>query len=100
MFTQQTFIQDKSPSLLPYCFPKYVDPFMGYSLVRAKGPVKLTEAMSHAMQGHPRQTRHREEFGQNVVCWRRGWQTTAVFLLQEPHDYEQYGKAKRHNTRR
>ena len=52
------------------------------------------------MQGHPRQTRHREEFGQNVVCWRRGWQTTAVFLLQEPHDYEQYGKAKRHNTRR
>ena len=62
MFTQQTFIQDKSPSLLPYCFPKYVDPFMGYSLVRAKGPVKLTEAMSHAMQGHPRQMNHSEEF--------------------------------------
>ena len=39
IFTQQPFIQDKSPSLLPYCSPKYVDPFMGYSLVMAKGLV-------------------------------------------------------------
>ena len=39
MFAQKTFIQDKSPSLLPYCSPKYVDPFMGHSLVTAKGLV-------------------------------------------------------------
>ena len=35
---------------------------------------------------------------QNVVHWRREWQTTSVFLPWEPH--EQYEKAKRHNTER
>ena len=34
-----------------------------------------------------------EEFGQNVVPWRREWQTTAGFLLQEPHEHEQYEKS-------
>ena len=33
------------------------------------------------------------EFWQNVVHWRREWQTTSVFLPWEPH--EQYAKAKR-----
>ena len=36
---------------------------------------------------------HSGEFWQNVVPWRREWQTTPVFLPQEPH--EQYEKAKR-----
>ena len=35
---------------------------------------------------------------QNVVHWRREWQTTSVFLPWEPH--EQYEKAKRYNTER
>ena len=43
------------------------------------------------MQGHPSWTGHNEEFWQNVVRWRRKWQTTLVLLLQEPH--EQYEKA-------
>ena len=42
---------------------------------------------------NPRQTGHVEEFWQNVVHWRRQWQTTSVFLPWEPH--EQYQKAKR-----
>ena len=50
--------------------------------------------MSHAMQGHPRQTGHSEEFWQNVIHWRRVWQTTPVCLPQEPH--ELYEKAKRY----
>ena len=35
---------------------------------------------------------------QNVVHWRREWQTTAVFLPLEPH--EQYEKVKRQDTER
>ena len=35
---------------------------------------------------------HGREFWQNVVHWRREWQTTSVFLPWEPH--EQYEKAK------
>ena len=42
--------------------------------------------MSHAMQGHPTQTGHSEESGQNVIHWRRKWQPTPVFLLQKPHE--------------
>ena len=36
------------------------------------------------MQGHPRQTGQSEEFRQNMFLWRRQWQTTPVFSLQEP----------------
>ena len=54
--------------------------------------------MSHAMQGHPRQTGHSEEFWQNTVHWIREWQTTLAFLPWEPH--EQYEKAKRYDTER
>ena len=38
------------------------------------------------------------EFWQNVVHWRREWQTTSVFLPQESH--RQYEKAKRYDTGR
>ena len=41
---------------------------------------------------------HGGEFWQNVVHWRREWQTTSVFLPWEPH--EQYEKAKRCDTER
>ena len=37
-------------------------PFVGHSLVLVKGFAKLSEVMSHAAQGHPRQTGHSEEF--------------------------------------
>ena len=38
------------------------------------------EAISHAMQGHPRRMGNGGEFQQNVVHWRTEWQTTSVFL--------------------
>ena len=44
--------------------------------------------LSHAMWDHPRWTGHGGEVWQNVVHWRREWQTTSVFLPWEPH--EQY----------
>ena len=44
------------------------------------------------MQGHPKQTGHSEEFWQNVVHWRRRWQTAPVSLPPEPH--KQYEKRK------
>ena len=48
--------------------------------------------LSHAMWGYPRRAGHGQEVWQNVVHWRREWQTTSVFLPWEPH--EQYEKAK------
>jgi len=36
--------------------------------------------LSHAVWGHPRQTGHGGEVWQNVVHWRREWQTTSVIL--------------------
>ena len=33
-----------------------------------------------------------------MVCWRRKWWFTSVFLLSDPH--EQYGKVKRYDPRR
>ena len=41
---------------------------------------------------------HGGEFWQNMVHWRREWQTTSVFLPWEPH--EQCEKAKRWDTER
>ena len=41
----------------------------------------------------PRQAGHGGEVWQNVVHWRREWQTTSVFLPWEPHEqceHEQY----------
>ena len=40
--------------------------------------------LSHAMWGHPRRAGHGGEVWQNVVHWRREWQTTSVFLPWEP----------------
>ena len=36
--------------------------FRDYRIVRAKGFALLNEAMSHVVQGHPRQRGHSEEF--------------------------------------
>ena len=72
--------------------------FIGHSTVMPKGLVWLSEAMSHARQGHPRQTGHREEFWQSVVHWRRQWHLPEVSLLREPH--AQYEKAKQHDSGR
>ena len=46
--------------------------------------------MSHTMKGHSRQMGHGREFWQNVIHWRREWQTTPVFWSEESH--EQCGK--------
>ena len=65
---------------------------MDHSLAVAKRLWKLNEAMSHALQGYPGWMDYSREFSQNIVHWRRDWQTTPDFLLQEPH--EQYEKEK------
>ena len=49
--------------------------------------------LSHVMWGYPRRSGHGGEVWQNVVHWRREWQTTSVFFPWEPH--EQHEKAKR-----
>ena len=48
--------------------------------------------------GPPRWAGQRGEFWQNVVHWRREWQTTPGLLPQEPH--EQYERQKWYDTRR
>ena len=48
--------------------------------------VLFSETMSHAVWGHPKWTGHGGEVWQNVVHWRREWQTTSVFLPSEPHN--------------
>ena len=60
--------------------------------------IPWTIVMSSSMKlrhvGPPKtQTGHGGEFWQNVVHWRREWQTISVFLPWECH--EQYEKAKR-----
>ena len=60
--------------------------YMDHSLVQ------LNE-LSHAVWGHPRWMGHGGEVRQNVVHWRREWQTTSVFLSLEPHEH--YENAKR-----
>ena len=45
--------------------------------------------------GPPKKKSHGGKLWQNMIYWRREWQTTSVFLPQEPH--EQYEKAKRYN---
>jgi len=54
---------------------------MDHSFVVAKGLMEPREAMSHAVQSHPRWTGHGGEFSQNMVHWRREWQTNPEFLL-------------------
>ena len=39
--------------------------------------VWLNETVSHAVWGHPRWAGHGGQFWQNVVHWRREWQTTS-----------------------
>ena len=46
--------------------------------------------LSHAVWGYARQPGRSGEVWQNVVHWRREWQTTSVFL---PWEHEQYEKA-------
>ena len=38
------------------------------------------------MEGHSRWTGHGGEFWQNMVHWRREWQTTSVFMPWETHE--------------
>ena len=45
--------------------------------------------------GPPKKKSHGGKLWQNMIYWRREWQTTSVFLPQELH--EQYEKAKRYN---
>ena len=70
--------------------------FTGHCLAVAKVFAQLGEARSHATQGHPGWTAQSGKFWQNMVRWRREWQTPPVFLPQEPHG--QHKKAKRYDT--
>ena len=73
-------------------------PCVAHGLVVVKGLVSLNEAMSHATQGHPRRMGHSGEFCQNVIYWRKEWQTTPVFWPQELH--ELCKNATRYDTER
>ena len=42
--------------------------------------------LSHAVQGHPRQTGHSKQFWWNIFHWRRKWQIAPVFLPWELHE--------------
>ena len=55
-----------------------------HCLVMVKGLVLLSDAMSHAMQGHPRWTGNSREVWQNMIHWKREWQTTLVYLYKMP----------------
>ena len=52
----------------------------------------VKKAESRKMDAYPRRSGHGGEVWQNVVHWRREWQTTSEFLPWEPH--EQYEKEK------
>ena len=57
--------------------------------------ITWSTALSNSMKlshAHPGWAGHGGEVWQNVVHWRREWQTTSVFLPWEPHEqYKQYG---------
>ena len=69
---------------------------MGWLLLAAPGP------RSHCLllQYLPRWTGHGREVWQNVVHWRREWQTISIFLPWEPHEEYEYEKTKRPDTER
>ena len=46
--------------------------------------VEVNEAMSRAMKDHPRWTGQNDAFWQNMVHWRRKWQTTSYSCLDNP----------------
>ena len=60
--------------------------------VSSKRSCRDSVKLSHPMWGHPRWRGHSREVWQNMVHWRKEWQTTSVFLPWEPH--ERYKKAK------
>ena len=59
-----------------------------------KGLAWLSKAMSYAVQGH-QDGRVRAASSDKMVLWKREWQTTPVFLLQEPHEQYERGKKKK-----
>ena len=78
----------KARILMWFAFPFSSGPHSVTQITALSNSMKL----SHAVWGHPRWAGHGGEAWQNVVHWRREWQTTSVFLPWEPH--EQYEKAK------
>ena len=58
------------------------------NLITWTTPLSNSMKLSHALWGHPGQAGHGGEVWQSVLPWRPEWQTTSVFLPQEPH--EQY----------
>ena len=55
--------------------------FMDHNLTAAKA-VQFNEAMSHAVQGHPKWMGHCEDFWQNMVLWRREWHLLQYSCLE------------------
>ena len=72
-----------------------------YSQKTSQSNHTRTTALSNSKPcpwGNPRQVGHGGQILQNVIYWRREWQTTSVFLPRELH--EQYEKAKWYDTER
>ena len=95
------------PSATPWTAAYQAPPSMGFSRQEYWSGVPLPSssqsnharitALSNSMKlshahGATQRVGHGGEIWQNVVHWRREWQTTSVFLPWEPH--EQYEKAK------
>ena len=54
------------------------------SLITWNTALSNSMKLSHALWSHPRQTGHGGKVWQNVIHWRREWQTTSAFLPWEP----------------
>ena len=65
---------------------------------RSNGPQPCQWNYDPCHVGPPKIDGHGGEFWQNMVLWRREWQTTSIFLPWESH--EEHEKAKRQDTER
>ena len=78
------------------CYMLQIDESWGYYAKWNESSAKKQILHDSIYMKYLKQSRwmgHAGEFWQNMVHWRREWQTTLVFLPWEPH--EQYEKAKR-----
>ena len=92
---------DCSLLLLPSIFPSislHQIPLQGSLPCRFQGAWVTQWSYEPCYVGLPKTMGHNREFWQNVIHWRREWQTTPVYLLWELHKL--YKRTKRHDTER
>ena len=80
---------EQSSSSWPSCTHAAATPWT-WVLITWTTAFSSSMKLSHTLWGNPRWTGHGGEVWQDVIYWRREWQTTSVLLPWEPH--EQYEK--------